>query len=76
MSRAGLGSWSCLGADKVQEKFQVHPCQVALNVGWECSSSCEGEVSVGRKSVFSSELEPSQWMLAAHGAFFSARKTS
>ena len=23
-----LGSWSCLGADKVHEKLQVHPCQV------------------------------------------------
>ena len=28
VSRAGLERWSSLGAEKVQEKVQVHPCQV------------------------------------------------
>ena len=83
MPRAGVGSWSSFRADKVQEKLQVHPCQVAHacsivpESGLECSSSDEDVISLSRRescadfAELSLELlELSEWTLAAYGGFF------
>ena len=47
---AGLGGRSCLGADKVHEKFQVRALRsIARDVDLENSSSDVNEVSLARR---------------------------
>ena len=82
MPRGGVGRWSTIRADKVQEKLQVHPCQVAcaplyLSRQMLFWSVQEDEVSLARREsradfpeVSVQLLDPSEWKLTAYGGSF------
>ena len=76
-------SWACLGADKFQEGFQVHPCPVAcaplhrarcrfgmFKFGRERCGSCPGESRADFPGVSLQLLDLLKWTLAAYEGFF------
>ena len=65
--KACFGSWSCVGADKVQEEFQLHPCPVA------CAPFHRARRRFGMFKFDENEVSLqlfSKWTLAAYCGFF------